>query len=431
MAEYADERGNPAPSVKGPLVRECPAPYRRRSGQVAAVLLYRNGGYSVWWPHRRDDFDKPWFGGPYTVFEVLLGRNVTAFELELPTAGDTEFFRTTARVHWEVADPYAVVRNRVWDAAELLHDELYEHLRGVSRRFRIAEAQRADEEVRAELASGRVALGADLGLRTRVHVFIDLSDRVREQVREGTGLDHQLQLVDKEHALEQRREYHQRRLVQDRARELEEVLRRGDEAEIAHHMARDPDRALEIRQLFRQEERQGQADRLALLTKMIDSGLVERHDIGEQMYEALCFLRNQSGRVLEAAVDQASAERRPPRALERGAFPSGSGRRRPFWEDDEDDGGDLDEDDGGDGEDRGGDSGQRAPVESWGGLPPDETGTDGQPVHRPTRVESATERAEEERRRRHGRPSDRFDDWDDWDDGDRHDDGWDDDRNDP
>ncbi|MGW1926918.1 hypothetical protein ACWCQ0_49825, partial [Streptomyces massasporeus] len=81
-------------------------PARRRSGKVAAVLLYRNGGHRVVWPDRVEDVNKPLLGSAYTVFEVRLGRNVTEFRLQLPAAGDGVFFEAVARVQWVVTDPH-------------------------------------------------------------------------------------------------------------------------------------------------------------------------------------------------------------------------------------------------------------------------------------------------------------------------------------
>ena len=331
VQERAREGGQ---GPRGPMLRETRPPYQRYSGAVAAVLLYENGGHSVIWPHTREDHRKPWLRAPYTVFEIALGRNVTRFDLELPARGDSEFFRARASVHWKVEEPVEVVRNQVWDVADLLRDELLDRLREVSRRFRLTEAQRADEAVRAELDSGRSDLGRDLGLSTRVHVFIDLSTRVMEQVREGAVLDHRLELAEKEHALHRRKEQHESQLVLERARSFEAVLQGGDEARIAHFMARDPARALDIEKLFAHERRQGQADWLEFIGKLIDGGQLERHDIGEHMYEVLEHLRDRSSGVVGGTMGMAfpEARHRPPEALE-----SGPGKRRPFWEEDEGD----------------------------------------------------------------------------------------------
>ncbi|MDH2393481.1 hypothetical protein QCN29_32900 [Streptomyces sp. HNM0663] len=401
--EPGPERGH-SERPKGPLVRECTPPYRRTSGQLAAVVLYRDGGHVVEWPDRRENHRRQWLSRPYTVFEVLLGRNVTEFDLRLPAAGDSVFFDASAKVHWEVADPYLVVTQRVWDVAELLHDDLLDGLRAISRRFALTEAQRADEAVRDELSAGRLSLGRDLGLRTRVHVFVDLSKAVQRKVRRRHEIDLEMAADERKAERERRKDQHERGLVAERARELEVLLLRGEEAEIAHHMAQNPDKQWAIRDALRQEKREGQADFLALFNRLIDTGVLERHDIGEQMYEVLQYLRRSTGGVLggvaERVLPQPAGGR--PELEERSAprppaEPRRPEPRRPSWESDE-------------------------------GL-----GAEGDPerrhVYEPTRVEPASERDFErdfdrdfdrdfERSRNsapggRSRPSEAFDDWDD------------------
>lgn len=355
---------------RGPLIGEYAPPYRRRSGRVAAVLLYRNGGHRVVWPDRVEDVDKPLFGSPYTVFEVRLGRNVTEFRLRLPAAGDGVFFDAVVKVQWVVTDPYLVVQEQVEDVAELLHDELLDGLRRLSRRFRITEAQRADEAVREELATGRLGFGRDIGLRTRVLVFIDLDASVRAEVsrRDRAGVTMEADARVAEAA--------DRALIAERARELEDLLRRGDLARIAHHMATHPDRQGEIRTRLQREWREGREDYLRVLGRLLDTGVLERHDIGEQMYQVLVYLRSRTGGITDRVLDPSDDGPCRPRALEEASPEPGAP--------------DRDE-------------------EEHGGAPRDPR------VYEPTRVESGSEREREREREREGersrgRRDDGFDD---------------------
>ncbi|MFD8206216.1 hypothetical protein ACFV2S_07440 [Streptomyces sp. NPDC059695] len=297
--------GSTAPGrPRGPLLAEYAPPYRRRSGKVAAVLLYRNGGHRVIWPDRTEDVNKPMFGSPYTVFEVRLGRNVTEFRLQLPAAGDGVFFDAVAKVQWVVTDPHLVVQEQVEDVAELLHDELLDGLRRISRRYRITDAHRADEAVREELAAGRLSFGRDMGLRTRVLVFIDLDDSVKAEVSRRDIVSVTMEADDRVAQARRAREAADRALVAERARELEALFRRGDLAQIAHHMAMHPDKQWEIRTQLQQERREGQDDYLRVFSRLLDTGVLERHDIGEQMYQVLTYLRSQTGSVLGGITDR-------------------------------------------------------------------------------------------------------------------------------
>jgi hypothetical protein len=406
---------------KGPLLRECSPDYnyRRRSGQVAIVLLYNNGGHSVVWPERREHHQPPWHRKPFTVFEVLLGRNVAEFALKLPAAGDGVLFDASAKVHWEVVNPYQVVTQRVWDIAELLHDELLDGLRAVSRRFGLTDAQRADEAVREELAAGRLMLGRDLGLRTRVHVFIDLSKVIQRQVEQRHKVGLAMATDEAKAEAELRKERNRQRLLAERAGLLEKMLRRGEEAEIAHHMAQNPEKQWEIRQAIRREKREGQADFLALFNRLVDAGVLERHDIGEQMYEVLQFLRENTGGVIGGVAERVlpgSPERRLALEAERGrTLPE---PERPPWEEPRSDG--TPQLSGG--EESRDDRPQPYRGETpRGGTAGDEVSRDGTPhvygevrhVYEPTQVESATEAAERRSGELRRAPSDAFDDWDD------------------
>ncbi|MFE0703329.1 hypothetical protein [Streptomyces sp. NPDC058872] len=292
---------------RGPLVGEYAPPYRRRSGRVAAVLLYRNGGHRVVWPDRTEDVNKPVFGSPYTVFEVRLGRHVTEFRLRLPAAGDGVFFDALVKVQWRVTDPRLVVREQVEDVAELLHDELLDGLRRLSRRFRITDAERADEVVRAELAAGRLGFGRDLGLWTRVHVFIDLDESVKAEVSRRDRAGVTMEADERVAEAERRRRAADRALIADRAREMEALFRRGDLAQIAHHMAMHPDKQWEIRTQLQRERREGREDYLAVVDRLLDSGVLERHDIGEQAYQVLTYLRSRSDAPPGGAGDRSPA----------------------------------------------------------------------------------------------------------------------------
>ncbi|MFF1508182.1 hypothetical protein [Streptomyces sp. NPDC058326] len=368
--EAGGSESGPGGRPRGPLIGEYAPPYRRRSGRVAAVLLYRNGGHRVVWPDRTEDVNKPMLGSPYTVFEVQLGRNVTEFRLQLPAAGDGVFFEAVAKVQWVVTDPHLVVREQVEDVAELLHDELLDGLRRLSRRFRITEAQRADEAVREELSAGRLSFGRDIGLRTRVLVFIDLDDSVKAEVSRRDRVGVTMEADERVAEAERRREAAERALVADRAREMEALFRRGDLAQIAHHMAMHPDKQWEIRTQLQRERREGQEDYLAVFNRLLDTGVLERHDIGEQMYQVLMYLRTQTGTVIDGITDRVlnPSGGTPPRhlALE-DALPEPS---RPDWDEDH------------------------------GDAPRDPR------VYEPTRVESGSER-ERDRERERGRARER------------------------
>ncbi|MEV7279190.1 hypothetical protein [Streptomyces sp. NPDC093111] len=318
----------------GPLIREVAPPYRRTSGLIAAVLLYRNGGHRIVWPDRQEDNDKPLLRAPYTVFEVQLGQNVTEFSLKLPAAGDGASFNVRVRVKWTVEDPYRVVKEQVWNVAELLHDDLLDGLRTLSRRFRLTEAQRADEAVRDELSTGRLVLGREIGLRTQVYVFFDLDEQVRKEVARADKVEVTVRADAREAEAELRREEWERKRITARAEELEAMFRRGDLAQVAHHMAKNPDHEWEIRNQLQREKREGQADLLAVFNRLLRSGVLERHEVDEQAFQVLQHLRSSTGTILGGVADRVLESATAPdrRALERAAGPEPTA---PNWDDED------------------------------------------------------------------------------------------------
>ncbi|MFD3511624.1 hypothetical protein [Streptomyces sp. NPDC058657] len=418
--------------LRGPLLGEYSPPYVRRTSQVAAVMLYNNGGYSVLWPDHREDVNKPWVGRPYSIVEIQLGVHVTSFDLRLPAAGDAAFFDATARVHWEVVDPRLVVRRNLRDVGELLHDELLAGLRSVSRRFRLTESHRADEAVRAEVEAGRIALGQDLGLSTRVHVFIDLSDDVKTRVQEKDTLTIDMENDDVRAESERRKNARKHEAIRAEAKVLQEILSRGEESEIAYYMATNPDKQWEIRQAIREERREGQADFIGLFHKLLDTGNLERHDIGDHMYEVLQYLRENSGGVLGGVIDSVG-------------LPLSGGSRHALEQNRNRNGRPGRDGDHGRQLERGDDEGRRERAEPRHPFWEEEStpGPDGEGrVYEPTRVDSSADQERErererqrERGRDYGRDVDRDREADrrrdadrDWD-GDRdRDRGWDGDR---
>ncbi|MFH8343971.1 hypothetical protein [Streptomyces sp. NPDC018045] len=362
----------PGGAVAGPLVREYESSgrFRRPSMQVAAVLMYENGGYSVLWPDRREDVNKPLFRGSFKVMEVWVGWHLTEFRTELPAAGDAESFRAEVQVRWRVVDAYAAVRAMVWDLARHFSPVLLHALRGVTRRYRISEAERADRAVETALADLR--LGDDFGLETEVFVRIDLSERGISAERQRTEIDHEGDLARRQHAEAMKRERQEQELTRMKATELQEMLSGGDDQRIAYFMARDTAHAWDIQQAFLRERREERALSIETVFRFVDGGLIERHDLNDQTLAAIDFLRSTTSGVVGRAADT-FLEQPQRRALE-GGGPRGEqdrvrGRQRMDWAHEPDPDADPDSDpDPAPGRDRGPGAG-REPADDDGHEP--------------------------------------------------------------
>ncbi|QFZ19843.1 hypothetical protein [Saccharothrix syringae] len=114
-----------------------------------------------------------------TVYEVDLGTYVSHLEEELPSRGDTVFFRSAIDLVWNVTDPAQVVRSGVSDVCGKVSPPMLARLRAVTRRFGIHESDLAEGEANRELADG--VLGADLGLSVRAYVRLAKDEVTLEQ----------------------------------------------------------------------------------------------------------------------------------------------------------------------------------------------------------------------------------------------------------
>lgn len=231
--------------------------FRGPSAQVASVLHYQNGGYSIVRPDGESHHNKPLFGRPRTVTEVALGVHSSSFSMLLPAAGGVDFFSVEADVQWQVVDPYIVVRARLTDIDLILAPELQDRLRAVSDRFSLDQAKDAWEAMRRALNENATPLGVHLGVQTRAYVRVDL---------------------DQAH-------------IHRQAHRYEELLEKGDTRGLAFMMARSPADASAIFALIKEAEREAADRSMEMMRLLLDRGLLSRDDINDDARTILNLLR--------------------------------------------------------------------------------------------------------------------------------------------
>lgn len=185
-----EERPVVPENIAGPFLRDLPIEgrFRHQGGaQAASVVFYDGGGCTV---HTTNGIEevraRRWRAKPTSVCLVACGRHVTTFEVQLPAAGAATFFRTKITLRWRVTDYERVVSHRLLSVERDLGPEILNRLQDVSGRHSVTDAQRANQEVRADINAGRWAtLGADVGLSC--DLFVDFGtdqvhlDQVAEQ----------------------------------------------------------------------------------------------------------------------------------------------------------------------------------------------------------------------------------------------------------
>ncbi|MER5300699.1 hypothetical protein ABT039_14715 [Streptomyces lasiicapitis] len=313
------ERPAAAQELAGPFLREYrPAwPYRHRSAQVAAVLYYRSRPPRAVGPEGEEGFLLRWLARPYTAFELQLGWHTVSFKVELPAAENGRSFPTDVRVRWQVSDPCLVARSQVTDVAALLVPELEQRLRDVSRGYSINRAEEVRDAVHEALKDQR--LGSRFGLELDLFVTISWDKLIQDR---GTSLGqvlHQTDLERLNHELRRLKDDNQRQLISHWAADFQHAIERGNHAVMAQMMARNPKDLGEIREMFRKEQREERQDGMELMSRLIEGGLLERWELGDQAMVVVEFLRSSARHVLSESSEAPTG----------GAAQSG---RTPFWE---------------------------------------------------------------------------------------------------
>lgn len=300
-----------AQELAGPFLREYRPdwPYRHRSAQVAAVLFYRSRPPRAVGPEGEEGFLLRWLARPYTAFELQLGWHTVSFKVELPAAENGRSFPTDVRVRWQVSDPCLVARSQVTDVAALLVPELEQRLRDVSRGYSINRAEEVRDAVHEALRDQRV--GSRFGLEVDVFVTISWDKLIQDHGRSLGRVLHQTDLERLNHELRQLRDDNKRQLISHWAADFQRALKSGNHAVMAQMMARNPKDLSEIREMFRKEQREERQDGMELMSRLIEGGLLERWELGDQAMVVVEFLRSSARHVLsESRPNEAEQPRR-------------------------------------------------------------------------------------------------------------------------
>lgn len=304
-AKTTADRPAAAQQLAGPFLREYRPewPYRHPSAQVATVLYYRGRPTQTVHPDGGVRFLlRWWFPRPYTAFELQLGWHTVSFTAELPAAENGRTFPAEVDVRWQVSNPQLVARSQVTDVAALLVPELEQRLRDVSRGYSINSAEEVRDAVRAELRTQ--PLGSQFGLDLDVFVTISVDRLIQDHGKSMGRVLHQTDLERLKHGLRDLRDDNKRELIRKWAADFQEAVASGDHALMAQMMARNPKDLAEIRQMFRKEQRKERQDGMELMSRLIDGGLLERWELGDQAMVVVEFLRSGTRHVTSDSLPQ-------------------------------------------------------------------------------------------------------------------------------
>ncbi|MBD0738512.1 hypothetical protein [Streptomyces sp. CBMA29] len=295
-------------NLRGPFLREFvpQSGHKHRGAQIASVVFYRNGGHSVITVRGAHHENKPMMARPTSVCLIARGRHQVSFEMQLPTQGDQSDFTCQVDINWEVTDFHLVAEKRVVDVERMLRPPLLGRLRGITRRHGLSGAQAADEAIQAELAGGHWSpFGGDIGLATQVFVRIDLGRAASDHYQALTQVQHDATVqaaVDRAEAAR----------VEANLADARKLIDAGEAEQYAVLLARDPSRATEILGALQTQAKQQRQGALEYLTRLIDQGVVQRHQVEGQVQQLIEYAKAVGGSLIDHGLPQPATSLLPP-----------------------------------------------------------------------------------------------------------------------
>jgi hypothetical protein len=322
-------------SQTGPILREARWDGRlaRARAHVAVVVVYRRGDHQVVWPHERTRVLL--HRRPTTMYEVDLGLHRTVITADLPSKDYAGSFDATISVQWRVFNPSAVVRHQVLDIEEALSATLLRRARGIARDFSIEQITAAEDKINDQLGGVAIdvtapvgiqqamreatdlgCLGAEYGLWTRVITHLALDEAGSEHNTKMTKLNWAIEEEKAAQKLRVLQDKNQQEIMADRIAVYREIVAAGDVERFALRLASHPDEISAITAIIREDQLTSRRDTIEFISHMVDSGVVERWEVSDQVKEALEWLRDATARVVtdkdhrNTQIDQIMQQRR-------------------------------------------------------------------------------------------------------------------------
>ncbi len=294
-----------------------PEPY------MAIVVVYYRGDHEVMWPHARHRVSLT--RRPKMLYQVDLSLHQDAIEAEIPSQDAACPFYADVTIQWRVTDPVATVRHMVSDAAETLTPHVLHRIRGISRKYDVTDSSAAEDEVNDELGgpgidvghlgrdqppAGADCVGSEYGLWTRVIARLTLDDAATEHKAKMVKLTWAIDEENAEHELHLRQERHRQRITADRMDVYRQIIAAGDTERFAYQLSDHPEDIAAIEKILREEQRSSRRDAIDFVAHMVDSGVVERWQVSDEVKEALIWIKEAIARVIPDGRqrDKASTE---------------------------------------------------------------------------------------------------------------------------
>jgi hypothetical protein len=237
-----------------------------------------------------------------TLYEVDTGEHDSVIEDDLPSSGDAFPFHAAVDLRWRVTDPVGVVERHLEtsdDVVRALRPELKNRLRVITREFDVEDSAAAEVKVNQALAS--LPIGEDLGLRARCWVRLTLEELSRAHATDWRQLRRKMAMEDEVQKLRVTQDQNNRTLLRARMSFYQEVIAAGDISQFAIQLAQNPEEVAVVMEAIRTDRDANRRNTMEFFTRLADSGLIEKHQIGDVVDDALKWLNDSVGRVIDNA----------------------------------------------------------------------------------------------------------------------------------
>jgi hypothetical protein len=232
-----------------------------------ALVLTTGRGEVVFSPQRQPNATELMRKRIRSICEVDMGQHQTTIDADLPSEGDVFGFHAVIDMYWRVEDPARVVRDGVRDVRAALVPPLLACLRGITRGFSVERPEAAEREANYRINGERI--GTDLGLHTTILVRLAMDNAVRERIR-----------------------------LESRVQTYRDIIASGDLGQFALRLAQRPKDAARVVELLVKERDAHRTATVDFVTRLIESGAVDRWEIDDQVRTVLQWLQDNTRTVI-------------------------------------------------------------------------------------------------------------------------------------
>lgn len=284
----------------------------RRSGPAMLGMRGAPGRWSLFW-------------GRGSLYEIDLGLHHTTFDIELPSLVDLFSFHGRVAVEWRVLDPVRVVKDHVSDIREALAPALVGLLALDTRRFRVDQVYDAECAVAAALHTNDV--GVDYGLVTTIRMQLSADSGAAEHAVSRRELQQQIEMEELRGTHRLRVEASEENVILRRIKMYRDIISAGDVEQFALQLARNPEGVESVVRMVREVRKEEHRHVTDFLTKLLESGAIDRWEVKDTVQSALDWLKDSNDRFVLAGETRAPWQSTGPYGEQNGR-PNGNGGAR-------------------------------------------------------------------------------------------------------